>query len=561
MFSNLKLSTALALVAISTKNLILILTSPATVEEEEPPTSRISSQVLFPTFLVGIYASIKIYDFFIYPFFRSPLRHLPGPKNNHPLLGQELHKFLSPSPTSLYLDWSRQWPDAPFIRHLSVGNSEKLLVNSLEAHREVLQTKCYSFVKPAFFTRLVGEIVGKGLLFAEGEEHRRERRLLSGPFSLANLKKLLPIFQTEAQNLSTDIANILSSSDSASNSGPVEVSAPLSKATLRIIGVTALGAELGDPKLSTTFHECYHRIFEQDLLGNAIMAINAFVPIRWLLGRVEANRRFVRANTDIRELIRGVIRERIVEVEGRKGGGAGEGVRERKDLLTYMIEQGNVMGEAWTEEEILGHLLNFVAAGHETTALATVWAIYVLATRQDIQTRLRAEITQLLTQTPTAPGYTEIESLHYLHNFCREVLRVYSPSVDMPREAAEDVLVAGVLVPKGTAISICPQVMHSQGHIWGGDAAAFDPDRWDRLVGEQASPYALESFSNGPRICIGKAFGMLEFKVLVVEVVGKWRVGGLVGDGEGGVEVLNPSVTLRPRGGLEVFMERVEPGE
>ncbi|KAK2810576.1 hypothetical protein FQN50_002833 [Emmonsiellopsis sp. PD_5] len=554
MFANLKLSTALALVAVSIRDLILIFTSPATAEEkEEPPTTRISSQVLFPVFLVGIYASIKIYDFFIYPFFRSPLRHLPGPKNNHPLLGQELHKFLSPTPTSLYLAWSRQWPDAPFIRHLSVGNSEKLLVNSLAAHREVLQTKCYSFVKPAFFTRLVGEIVGKGLLFAEGEEHRRERRLLSGPFSLANLKKLLPIFQAEAQNLSTDITNILSSSDSGA---VVEVSAPLSKATLRIIGVTALGAELGDPKLSTFFHECYHRIFEQDLLGNAIMAINAFVPVRWLLGRVEANRRFVGANRDIRELIRGVIRERIAEIEGRKG--EGEGVKgERKDLLTYMIEQGNVEGEAWTEEEILGHLLNFVAAGHETTALATVWAIYVLATRQDIQTRLRSEITQLLDQTPTAPGYTEIESLHYLHNFCREVLRVYSPTVDIPREASEDVLIAGVLIPKGTAISICPQVMHSQGSIWGDDAGVFDPDRWDRLVGEQASPYALESFINGPRICIGRAFAMLEFKVLLVEVVGKWRVGGLVNEGEGEVEVLNPSITLRPRGGLEVFMERV----
>lgn len=67
---------------------------------------------------------------------------------------------------------------------MSVGNSEQLLVNSLEAHKEVLQTKCYSFFKPAFFARLVGEIVGKGLLFSEGDEHKKQRRLLAGTYTL-----------------------------------------------------------------------------------------------------------------------------------------------------------------------------------------------------------------------------------------------------------------------------------------------------------------------------------------------------------------------------------------
>lgn len=73
-----------------------------------------------------------------------------------------------------------EYPDAPFIRYLTILNREVLMVNSPQSHKEVLQTKCYSFKKPAFYERVVGEIAGSGILFAEGEEHKRIRRLLTG---------------------------------------------------------------------------------------------------------------------------------------------------------------------------------------------------------------------------------------------------------------------------------------------------------------------------------------------------------------------------------------------
>lgn len=83
-------------------------------------------------------------------------------------------------PNELYIKWARQWPDAPFIRHLNWGNSEVLLVNNLEAAREVLQTHAYSFVKPGFFVKLVGEMMGTGVLFSVGEQHKQVRRIIAG---------------------------------------------------------------------------------------------------------------------------------------------------------------------------------------------------------------------------------------------------------------------------------------------------------------------------------------------------------------------------------------------
>lgn len=125
------------------------------------------------------------------------------------LLGQELNKFRADSPITLQLDWSRRWPDAPFIRYLSIAGREALVVNSLAAHKAVLQTHVHDFVKPPFFSRLVGEITGTGLLFAEGEDHRHQRKLLAGPFSVPNMRKILPVFQRKGESLSEDFAKLL----------------------------------------------------------------------------------------------------------------------------------------------------------------------------------------------------------------------------------------------------------------------------------------------------------------------------------------------------------------
>jgi len=82
----------------------------------------------------------------------------------------------------------RRWPDAPIIRYLTLGNSELLLVLSPAASKEVLQTKCYSFVKPELFARLIGDIVGKGILFTEGDEHKTARKLISGKLTIRGSK-------------------------------------------------------------------------------------------------------------------------------------------------------------------------------------------------------------------------------------------------------------------------------------------------------------------------------------------------------------------------------------
>ena len=120
------------------------------------------------------------------------------------------------------------------------------------------------------------------------------------------------------------------------------------------------------------------------------------------------------------------------------------------------------------------------------------------------------------------------------------------------REAATDVTIDGVFIPKGTTVMICPQLPQSHPHIWGSDAEAFDPDRWDNLSGNAASPYAFQAFSGGPRVCIGKGLAMLELKTMLIELVKNFNFESVGED-----MVLENYLTLRPRGGLRVKVQRL----
>ncbi|KAK0654795.1 cytochrome P450 [Cercophora newfieldiana] len=145
------------------------------------------------------YCLIKFYRFVIYPHYLSPLRHTPGPKDGFPLLGQFPRILTSPSPSEPFRTWSNTWPHAPFVRYLGLGNREMLMINTPEAHKEVFRTHCYDFKKPDFMFRWVGDITGWGILFSEGDEHKRQRRILQGLFSLPTLKRIFPVFLEKAE--------------------------------------------------------------------------------------------------------------------------------------------------------------------------------------------------------------------------------------------------------------------------------------------------------------------------------------------------------------------------
>ncbi|KAF4997881.1 hypothetical protein FDECE_11963 [Fusarium decemcellulare] len=185
-----------------------------------------------------LFLAIKSYRIFLYPKYFSPFRDLPGPTNNHFLFGQSIHFIKASSPIELYVKWMKQWPNAPFIRYLTFGNEEVIVANSIRAHKEIQQTQCYSFVKPARFRKVVQEFTGNGILVLEGEEHCAHRRMLANPLSVPNIRKLQPIFEAKSRELCKLLEH------AAASSGLIDCTEVFTKATLDIIGAAVLGLEL-----------------------------------------------------------------------------------------------------------------------------------------------------------------------------------------------------------------------------------------------------------------------------------------------------------------------------
>jgi cytochrome P450 len=121
-----------------------------------------------------------------------------------------------------------------------------------------------------------------------------------------------------------------------------------------------------------------------------------------------------------------------------------------------------------------------------------------------------------------------------------------------PRQAAEDVVIEGAKIPKGTILMIAPSAPHFNPTVWGSAADEFDPDRWDHLPEAARDPYASEAFSQGPRVCIGKSFAVLEFKAILSELVSKFEF-----ENTGLVEPQKSGPSLRPLDGMRLKVRAV----
>ncbi|KAI1070548.1 hypothetical protein LB507_006755 [Fusarium sp. FIESC RH6] len=467
----------------------------------------------------------------------SRLRHLPGPEDHQLFAGHALRILRGAGPNDLYLQWMRRWPDAPFVGCLSWLNQEVLLVNNLEACREVLQTNAYLFAKPGFFHTLVGEFLGVGLLFSVGDQHKRLRRIIAGPLSRPSIRKLFPTFVTYSDKLNREIETSLGRTDD----GIIEIEDLITRVTLDIIGVSLLGKELRDFRSrssSLSFERCYNDILAQPLAGQIISFINPFIPLRWL--PLSANLNFIRAKAALKTMMAELIEQRTAEVEAASGDELSD------DLLTRMIEASAEERQRLSKDELIDITMQVIAAGHETTASALVWTAYALGKNPASQDRLRKEIQSLDTNDISAKA---IDELPFLENVIRESLRLYSPTLIIPWEAQTDMTIAGVDIPQGTTVQIVPAMIQLNPEIWGDDVGTFRPERWE---GAAPCPYAMETFSNGPRMCPGKALAMLNMKVLLLGMVRDFEMEAL-----GNVEMRNPSLTLKAKKPILFKVRRV----
>jgi cytochrome P450 len=206
-------------------------------------------------------------------------------------------------------------------------------------------------------------------------------------------------------------------------------------------------------------------------------------------------------------------------------------------------ETGNGLPEA----DIRANIVAFIAAGHETTANALTWTLYLLSQAPDWRVCAEEEADRAF--DPSRP--TSFEDCQTLRAVFDEALRLYPPAAILSRQAIADDEILGVPIPAGTVVSISPYVLHRRPNLWI-NPDAFDPSRFFGAERERVDRFAYIPFGVGPRVCIGAAFSRQEAIIILANLLRAFRF--LLAEGHP-VEP-RQRVTLRPRDGMRMHVHR-----
>ena len=374
-------------------------------------------------------------------------------------------------------------------------------------------------------------------------------------FAFRHVKDLYPIFWSKSREMVKAIQSAVQADREQAESDskqvpPIEFGQWASRATLDIIGLAGMGQDfhaIQNPNAELA--AVYRSIFQPNKQARILGIMTFFLPI-WIIRNIPVKR-----NDEVRTAISTIRRVCRQLIERKK-----EKLAQKeadKDIISVALESGG-----FSDDNLIDQCMTFLAAGHETTTTAMIWAVYLLCQHPKHQTRLREEIRNCLPSVDDAESTVTsdvLDKLPFFNAVCNEVLRLWAPVAMTLREAAHDSSIQGQFVPAGTVIVICQWAIHYSKELWGEDAAEFNPDRWmgpGRANGGGAeSNYSFLTFLHGPRSCIGQAFAKAEFSCLLASLVGRFKME--LQDPDVSLDI-SGGITAKPKGGLMVRMNEVE---
>jgi cytochrome P450 len=443
------------------------------------------------------------------PAFRPPV----PPPRAAPLGAMALLRALRHNPLEA-------WTQAHFEQPVVTGGlifGQVAVVSEPAAICRVLLDNAENYRKDALQRRILSAGLGAGLLAAEGERWRAQRRTLAPMFSRRMVASFAPAMLTSAEELVArwrrhPAGTIL------------DVAAEVTGVTLDVLERTIFSDGLGCARdefraAMTRYFDTVGRIDPFDLVG-----LPDIVPRLSRLAARRTLRFFDRAVDTI------IVRRRRQL--------ATNPARMPWDLLTLLLEaQDPETGAAMSEAEVRANVLTFISAGHETTANALAWSLYLLS-----QSPLwRERIADEAAEATTAGAADLAERLPQTRAVIEEALRLYPPLVAISRQAVATDRLSGQDIRRGAMVVIAPYVLHRHRLLWD-RPDEFDPGRFLGAARERIDRYAYLPFGAGPRICIGSAFALQEATLVLATIVRNFTFDLLPGHAVWPVQRL----TLRP---------------
>ena len=195
-----------------------------------------------------------------------------------------------------------------------------------------------------------------------------------------------------------------------------------------------------------------------------------------------------------------------------------------------------------SDKQVRDEVVTLFVAGHETTASALAWSLYLLGRHPEAHARARAEAARLRGRSATM---ADLPALSYCLQVFKEAMRLYPPIYFFGRQAIADVRLGPYDLPRGTVILISPYALHRRPELWP-DPQRFDPSRFEPAAEEARHRQAYLPFSAGPRTCIGNHFALMEGPIVLATLLAHADL-SLATSGPIEPEM---SATLRPSGGV-----------
>ncbi|CAF1157309.1 unnamed protein product [Adineta ricciae] len=451
-----------------------------------------------------------------------------------PIVGSLLERrraFLADDPLSHGRRLAEKYGD---YYHSSFGPKAHLVISDPSLIEGVAKANAYSYHKSAVGQTILASLLGYGnILLAEGDDHKRHRRLVAPVFQHQNINSMFSLM-AQITNRFLEKWTILSENRATDDPLTLDIHEELSGLTLDIVIGCIFGAETMEDKnvhgiifqnMNIALKEMEKRIF--NMIG--LLPIVKDLPLA-------GKQRIDQARQEIQQVVQNIINQRLK--------GLTKSTCKGSDLLDLLLaSKGDEKTQKFSQQEISNEAITFVLAGHETTSTLMAWTLYNLANHPDSYQQCQTEVDSILLNDEL--NISTISLLTYTEMVLKESLRTHQPVPVMLRTAVEDnTIVASdgkqIHIRKGTDIEINLNVLHRSEKYWH-EPNKFNPSRF-----EERSADKLLAFNIGPRSCIGQNFAMLEAKIMLALIIKHFHFELVPG------QKFTPdvAVTIRPKYGM-----------
>ncbi len=417
-----------------------------------------------------------------------------------------------------------------------------VVANDPEVVHELLVEKATSFDKSDMLRFSLWNLAGEGLFSSNGDLWRRQRRLMA------------PLFTPKAlEGYAADMVGCaLRTVEGWGQERELLLHHETTRLTMGVAGKTLFDADtfseaddIGDAltialdwtgyamsRPSSMLHILTKRAFERlakrttgTVHELALAGVQRFTGPALLIG--SRGRKLAKAIAFLDARVQRMIDDR------RRTLGTG-----RTDLLSRLLEARDEAG-AMNDRQIRDEVLTLFVAGHETTATALAWTLYLASRNPAVYAAMEREA-DAVSDPPTV---ADLPKLDLTLRAFKEALRLYPPVYLFGRDANQAVTLGGYELPEDTNVMTSPWGLHHSPRLWP-DPERFDPDRFLPEHEAARHRYAYLPFSAGPRICIGNHFAYMEAALSIAVLLRRYRFESL------GTDEPEPGATLRPRHGV-----------